>query len=145
LSSGTIQITPTLALAEEEVVLAFKRATGPGGQNVNKVATAVELRFDVARSPTLTEPVRSRLIRLAGRRMTRDGVLVLHAQRFRTQDGNRQDVLARLIALIRRAAAPPRPRRRTRPPAASRRERLETKRRRGRVKQLRHAGPAVED
>jgi ribosome-associated protein len=112
-----IAITATIAIEEREIVESFIRASGPGGQNVNKLATAVQLRFDVRRSPRLPAPVRARLERLAGRRLTREGVLVITAQRHRTQERNRQDALQRLIDLIRQAAIPRfRAGRRSRPP-----------------------------
>ena len=135
-----IQITSTLALDESELTLEFIRASGPGGQNVNKVATAVQLRFDVANSPSLTDDVRERLVRLAGRRMTKDGVLIIEARRFRTQEQNQQDAIERLVELVRQAAKRPRVRRKTRPTAASRRRRLEAKRRRSEKKRLRRSG-----
>jgi ribosome-associated protein len=113
-----IHITGAIALEEREVEESFVRAAGPGGQNVNKVATAVQLRFDVRRSPSLPEDVRARLVKLAGRKLTQEGVLVITAQRYRTQDRNRQDALERLVALIRRAVVRPAPRRRTKPPPA---------------------------
>jgi ribosome-associated protein len=139
-----IAITETIAIEEREIVESFIRASGPGGQNVNKLATAVQLRFDVQHSPSLPAPVRERLERLAGRRLTRAGVLVITAQRHRTQERNRQDALERLIDLIRRAAVAPVPRRPTRPTLASRRRRLETKKRRAGIKGLRQAKPADE-
>ena len=132
-----IRITPRIALDESELEESFLRSSGPGGQNVNKVETAVQLRFNVAASPSLPEPVRQRLCRLAGRRLTLDGVLIITAQRFRTQERNREDALARLVALIAEAAIPPVPRRPTRPTLASKKRRLEAKGRRGEVKAMR--------
>jgi ribosome-associated protein len=135
-----IRVTGTIAIDEREIHQQFIRASGPGGQNVNKVATAVQLRFDAAHSPSLPEDVRGRLLRLAGRRMTKEGYLVIDARRFRTQEQNRQDALARLVDLIRRAAQKPKIRKRTKPTLASRERRLESKHRRSQIKQLRRAG-----
>ena len=132
-----IRITAEIALEDREIEESFLRSPGPGGQNVNKLETAVQLRFDVRRSPSLPEPVRRRLERLAGRRLTGEGVLVLTAHRHRTRERNRADALERLVELIRKAAVPPVPRRPTRPTVASKRRRLEAKKRRGRNKQLR--------
>ncbi|MFH1006819.1 MAG: alternative ribosome rescue aminoacyl-tRNA hydrolase ArfB [Candidatus Latescibacterota bacterium] len=129
-----ISITPTIALDEGEIQEEFIRASGPGGQNVNKVATAVQLRFDVAHSPSLPDEVRARLLSLGGRRVTVDGVLILVARRFRTQEKNRQDAMDRLVALIRKATEKPKSRRKTRPSLASRQRRLESKRRRAETK-----------
>ena len=134
-----IPVTPAIALQESEIEERFVRASGPGGQNVNKVASAVQLRFDARHSPSLPEGVRARLMRLAGRRLTLEGVLVITAQRHRTQEANRRDALERLVELIRRAAEPPVPRKPTRPPAASRRRRLEAKSRRSALKRSRSA------
>ncbi len=134
-----IRVTPRIALDESEIEEHYIRASGPGGQNVNKVATAVQLRFAAAVSPALDEGVRRRLAVLAGRRMTRDGVLIITAERFRTRERNRADALARLLDLIRRAAIVPKTRRATRPSAASRERRLATKAARGRTKRLRQA------
>lgn len=134
-----IAINDHLALDEREISETFIRASGPGGQNVNKVASAVQLRFDIGASPSLPEPLKPRLARLAGKRLTQDGVIVITAQRFRSQERNREDARGRLAALIRRAAEPPRPRRRTRPSAAAREQRLATKARRATVKSRRRA------
>ena len=135
----TLQVTPDIAIETGEIELHFIRASGPGGQNVNAVATAVQLRFDILGSPSLPADVRSRLVRLAGRRVTQDGVLVIDARRFRSQERNRQDAIDRLMGLIRRAAVPPRRRRRTRPTLGSKRARLDSKRRRANVKVRRRA------
>jgi ribosome-associated protein len=140
-----IRITDHLAIGEDEIDESFIRSSGPGGQNVNKLATAVQLRFDVRGSPSLTDEVRARLERLAGRRLTRDGVLIITAQRHRTQERNRDDALARLVELIRAATVRPVPRRPTRPTAGSRQRRLEGKKRRGGIKAMRRAERPAED
>jgi len=139
-----IHITDAIAIEEREVEESFARAGGPGGQNVNKVATAVRLRLDIRHSPSLPDDVRARLEKLAGRRLTQEGVLIITAQRYRTQERNRQDALERLVALIRRAAVRPAPRRPTKPTAGARRRRLEAKSRRAGIKRLRTAPPSVE-
>src|SRR5215471_1109637 len=131
-----IRITDHIAIDESELVESFIRASGPGGQNVNKLATAVQLRFDVRHLLLLTDEVRVRLERLAGRRLTRDGVLVITAQSHRTQERNRADAIERLVELIRQAAVRPVPRRPTRPTKASRKRRLESKKRRGSIKAM---------
>ncbi len=139
-----IRVTPSIGIGEDELEERFIRASGPGGQNVNKLASAVQLRFDVRRSPSLPDDVRARLERLAGKRLTREGVLVIMAQRHRTQERNRQDALDRLVELIERAAVAPVPRRPTRPTKGSRERRLETKKRRSSIKDLRRRKPATE-
>ena len=139
-----IRVTPQIELDEREIKETFVRASGPGGQNVNKLSTAVQLRFDARHSPSLPGDVRARLERFAGARLTRDGVLVITAQRHRTQARNRADALDRLIELIRRAAVAPVTRRPTKPTAASRQRRIDSKKRRAGIKRLRRARPAFD-
>jgi len=132
-----IRLAEGISIDDAELEESFIRASGPGGQNVNKVASAVQLRFDARRSPSLPADVRTRLERIAGRRLTREGVIVIAAHRFRTQERNREDARERLFAMIREAATPPPPRRRTKPPRADRELRLARKKRRAAIKQLR--------
>ena len=135
-----LQCTPSIAIDDAELEETFVRASGPGGQNVNKLATAVQLRFDVRRSRSLPDAVAVRLMRLAGRRLTGEGVLIINAQRFRTQERNRADARERLAALVAEAAIPPTPRRATRPTLASKKRRVDEKTRRGATKRLRGEG-----
>ena len=137
-----IRINDHISIDESGIQESFIRSSGPGGQNVNKLATAVQLRFDVRHSPSLPHEVRARLERLAGKRLTRDGVLVITAQRHRTQERNRADGVERLVELIRTAAVRPTPRRPTRPTLGSKVRRLEGKKRRGDIKSMRGAKPA---
>ena len=139
-----IRITDTIAIDEREIEESFVRSSGPGGQNVNKLSTAVQLRFDVRRSPSLPNDVAVRLMRLAGKRLTKDGVLVIVAQNHRTQERNRADALERLVALIQQAAVRPLPRRATKPTKASREKRLERKKVRSNIKGLRRAKPGLD-
>jgi ribosome-associated protein len=135
-----IQITPAISIDESEVQLDFVRSSGPGGQNVNKVSTAVQLRFDVLHSPSLPDEVRQRLLTLAKKRITKEGVILIDAQRFRAQGANREDAIQRLVELVRKAAEKPAVRHKTRPTLASKERRLEAKRTRSATKHLR--GPA---
>jgi ribosome-associated protein len=138
-----IRTTHGIVIEDREIDVEFIRASGPGGQNVNKVATAVRLRFDVRGSASLPLDVRVRLIRLAGKRIAEDGFLMIHAHRFRTQESNRKDAIDRLIQLIDRACERPKPRRATKPTTASKERRLDAKRRRGETKSGRRShGPS---
>lgn len=140
-----IRVNAQIELDEREIQEDFVRASGPGGQNVNKVSTAVQLRFDVAHSPSLPEPVRARLTTLAGRRLTLDGVLIIEAERYRSQRRNRDDALERLVALIREACEVDKPRHPTRPTLASKKRRLDSKQRRGETKKLRGLKPGTDN
>jgi len=138
-----IEITPSFGINEKEIEVAFVRSPGPGGQNVNKVSSAVQLHFNVQESPSLPEEVKKRLVRLAGKRMTTNGVLIIEARQYRSQEQNRQAALERLKRLIRQALEPPKPRHKTRPTRASVTRRLESKRKRGETKRLRRDAEIV--
>jgi ribosome-associated protein len=133
-----IEITPAIQIDEQEIEYNFIRSTGPGGQNVNKVSSAVQLRFNVGESPSIPGEVKQRLSRLAGRRMSAGGIMTIVARHYRTQEQNRQAALARLVHLIQQAAQPPRPRHKTHPSRAAIQRRLEVKRKRGEIKRMRH-------
>jgi ribosome-associated protein len=139
-----IRVTDQISIGESELEESFVRSSGPGGQNVNKLSTAVQLRFDVRGSPSLPNDVAVRLMRLAGKRLTKDGVLVIIAQSHRTQERNRADAQERLVALIQQAAVKPVPRRATKPPRASKQKRLEGKKRRSVIKSHRRSGGSFE-
>jgi ribosome-associated protein len=132
-----IEITPSLQIDERELEIDFVRASGPGGQNVNKVATAAQLRFDVKAS-SLPEEVKARLLHLAGNRVTTEGILLIEAKRFRTQEQNREDAIQRFVELVRKALIPPKPRKQTKPTAASKARRIKAKKVRGDTKRLRN-------
>lgn len=131
-----IEITPSLKIDERDLQIDFVRASGPGGQNVNKVATAVQLRFDV-RASSLPEEVKTRLIHLAGKRVTDEGVLLIEAKRFRTQEQNREDAIQRFVELVRKSLVKPKARKKTKPTQVSKEERLKEKKRRGEIKKMR--------
>jgi len=136
-----IEVNSNLSIDDQELEFDFIRASGPGGQNVNKVATAAQLRFDVRNSPSLPEDIKARLIKLAGCRVTEDGILIIHAKRYRNQEQNRLDALNRLIVLIQKAAQPPGVRKPTRPTVTSRAARKAAKQRRAEIKRLRRYDP----
>ena len=140
-----IYITPDIKISENEIKFRFIRASGPGGQNINKVSTAVQLRFDVKNSPSLSDQVRYRLPRLAGRRITEHGILIIEARRFRTQERNRRDAIDRLVKLIQKAFEKPKPRIKTKPTLASRQRLVAAKKRRSRVKRMRRLVSISED
>jgi ribosome-associated protein len=140
-----IQITDLIKIEESELQYDFVRASGPGGQNVNKVASAVQLRFDIWNSPSLAQAVKERLVQIAGSRVSNEGILIIEANRYRTQEQNRQDAFQRLVRSIGLAARPPKQRKKTRPTRLSKERRLEGKRRRGEIKRLRREKPSSDE
>ena len=142
--TGRLPITATLSLDPAELTIGFIRSSGPGGQNVNKVSTAAQLRFDLRGSPSLPEGLKTRAARLAGSRLTTEGVIVISADRYRTQALNRDDAIERLLELLKEAAVPPKPRRATRPTLASKQRRLDGKSQRSTVKKMRSGKPSVD-
>ena len=139
-----IRVTPTIALDPDEIEFSFIRASGPGGQNVNKVSSAAQARFDVRASSSVPDPIKERLLKLAGARATKEGVIVITADRFRIQERNREDAIERLVALVAQAAHKPKPRKATKPTRASREKRLDTKARHGRLKAGRRGRPDLD-
>ena len=139
-----LEINESITIDENELQFDLVRASGPGGQNVNKVSTAVQLRFDVVNSPSLPDDVRNRLVRIAGNRMTNEGILIIEARQYRTQEQNRQDAIDRLVRLLRQAALKPKQRKQTRPTAEAKRRRLISKRRRSELKKMRGKVPRDE-